>query len=238
MTGYVQNVVHSPHDPEIPVFIFARAIAGKVRAAWNLRPVLLHIPVGIAVDCPQHGGPGLPDYEITTGAQGHRLALHGHDFRNHAEERASGRTWLRRNRAWDRCDHDGAGLRLPPGIHDRAAVMADHLAIPHPSLEINRLTDRAEQTQAFHFVFLRPLVAPLDERADRRRRGVKHVYLVAVDDRPEPIGLGTIRRPFVHETGRAALQRPIYDVAVPGDPADVSGTPVGVFFAQIKNIFL
>src|SRR6266853_2375792 len=128
MAGYVQNVVHSAHDPEIPVFIFTRAIAGKVRAARNLRPVLAYVAIGIAVDCPQHGGPGLPDYEITTRAQGHRLALHGHDFRNHAEERSRGRTRLRSNRARERCDHDGTGFRLPPGIHDRAAVMADDLA--------------------------------------------------------------------------------------------------------------
>ena len=115
--------------------------------------------------------------------------------------------------------------------------MADDLAIPHPCLGINRLTDGAEQTQALHFVFFRPLVAPLYECADGRRRGVKHVYLVPINDRPETIGLGTIRRTFIHETGCATLQRPIHDVAVPGDPPDVRGTPVGVFFAQIKNIF-
>ena len=236
MTGHVQHVVHAPHDPEITVLIFARAVARKVRAR-NLRPVLLHVTIGIAIDCSQHGRPWLPDDEITTRAQRHRLALHVHDLRHDAEERTRGRTGLGRNRARNRCDHDGAGFRLPPGIHDRTAVMADHLAIPHPRLGVDRLTDCAEQTQAFHLVFFRPLVAPLGEGADGGRRGVKHVHLMPVDDRPETIGLRTIRRPFIHEAGGAALQRPIHDIAMPSDPADVGGTPVGIFFAQVKNIF-
>src|ERR1700730_3715275 len=49
-----------------------------------------------------------------------------------------------------------------------------------------------------------------------RRRRVEHIHLVPVDDRPETIGLGTIRRPLIHETGCTALQRPIHDVTVPG----------------------
>src|SRR5258706_11938001 len=236
MPGYVEHVVDPPHDPEIAVFIFARTVAGKVRAR-NLRPILLHVTIRIAVNRPQHGGPRLLDDEITPRAQGPRLAFHGDDFRNHAEERLRGRTWLRGDRARDGCDHDGAGFRLPPCIHDRAAAMADHLAIPDPGLGINRLTDGAEQTQALQSVFFRPLVAPLYERPDSRRSGVEHVDLMAVDNRPETIGLRTIRRPFIHETGGAALQWAVYDVAVPGDPADVGGTPAGVFVAHIKNEF-
>jgi hypothetical protein len=90
MTGHVQNVVHSAHNPEIAVFILARTVARKVGAAGNLRPVLLHITVGIAVDCPQHGGPRLADDEIATRTQSHGLALHGYDLWNYTEERASG----------------------------------------------------------------------------------------------------------------------------------------------------
>ena len=86
-------------------------------------------------------------------------------------------------------------------------------------------------------MLLRPLVAPLDEGADRRRRGVEDVHLVALDDRPEAVGLGKVRRAFVHQARGAVLQRAVDDVAVPGNPADVSGTPVDVLFLQIENPF-
>ena len=86
-----------------------------------------------------------------------------------------------------------------------------------------------------HVVLLRPLVAPLDESADRGGRGVEHVHFVPLDDRPEPVGLREIRRALVHQAGGAVLQRAVDDVAVTGDPADVGGTPVGVFLFQIED---
>ena len=134
-------------------------------------------------------------------------------------------------------DHDVAGFGLPPGIDDRAAVAADDFAIPHPRFGIDRLADRAQQAQAVELVLLRPLVAPLDEGADRGGRGVEDVDLVAVDDAPEAVGLGKVGRAFVHQAGGAVLQRAVDDVAVAGDPADVGGAPVGVFFLEIEDPF-
>jgi hypothetical protein len=52
-----------------------------------------------------------------------------------------------RGDAGQRGDHDGAGLGLPPGVDDRAAVAADVLAVPHPRLGVDRLADRAEDPQ-------------------------------------------------------------------------------------------
>ena len=132
-------------------------------------------------------------------------------------------------------DHDVAGFGLPPGIDDRTAVVADDFAIPHPGLGIDRLADGAQQAQAVELVLLGPLVAPLDEGADRRRRGVENVHFVAIDDAPEAVGLGKVRRAFVHQAGGAVLQRAVNDVAVPGDPADVGRAPVSVFFLQIEH---
>ena len=51
-------------------------------------------------------------------------------------------------------DHDGAGLRLPPGVDNGAAVVADLLAVPHPRLGIDGLADRAEQAQRVELVLI------------------------------------------------------------------------------------
>ena len=59
--------------------------------------------------------------------------------------------------------------------------------IPHPGLGIDPFADGAQQAQARQVVLVDPLVAPLDERADGRRRGVEDVDLVRLDDLPEAV---------------------------------------------------
>ena len=110
---------------------------------------------------------------------------------------------LGRRGAGKRRDHDRAGFSLPPRVDDRTLLFADDFVIPHPGFRIDRLADRAEQTQARKIVFERPLLAPFDERADGGRRRVEDVDAVTLDDVPETIRLGMIRRAFVHQHRRA-----------------------------------
>ena len=49
-------------------------------------------------------------------------------------------------------------------------------------------------------------VAPLDERANGRRRCVKNRHAMIVNDLPEAIVLGKIRRALIHHRGDAVLQ--------------------------------
>ena len=86
-------------------------------------------------------------------------------------------------------------------------------------------------------MFQRPLLAPLDERANRGRRRVKNVHLVLLDEAPETIGLGPVGRAFIHQRGRAVRQRPVNDITVSGHPTDVGGAPVSVFVLKIENPF-
>ena len=130
-----------------------------------------------------------------------------------------------------------AGFGLPPGVDDGAAVAADDFAIPHPGFGVDGLADGAEQAQAGQVVLFGPLVAPLDEGADGGGRGVEDGDFVAVDDVPEAVGLGKVGRAFVHQAGGAVLQRAVDDVAVAGDPADVGGAPVDVFFFEVEDPF-
>src|ERR1700704_3686062 len=130
--------------------------------------------------------------------------------------------------AGEPCYHDPAGLSLPPGVDDRAAFGADHLVVPEPRLWVDRLADGAEQAQAAEVVFVRPVSPPLDARANRGRRAVEDAHAVALDDLPPDALVGIVGGALPHDRRRAVGERAIDDVGVPGDPADVCGTPVHV----------
>src|SRR5205823_1528420 len=98
-------------------------------------------------DGPHHPGPGIGDAEIALGLALQFLAVVVDDDRLDAEERLRRRAGLGRNSAGQRRDEDAARLGLPPGVDDRAAVLADDPVIPEPGLGIDRLADRAEEAQ-------------------------------------------------------------------------------------------
>ena len=94
---------------------------------------------------------------------------------------------------------------------------------------------RAEEAQRRHVVRLRQLLAPFHERADGGRRGVEDRDLVLLDDLPEAVLLRPVGRALVDHHRRARGERTVDDVRVAGDPADVGGAPVDVFFLQIED---
>src|SRR5581483_5998745 len=232
----IDYVIDAAHDPEIPIFIFACTVAGKVNAR-NLRPVLLYVTVRITIDCAQHSRPGLLEHKISTRTGGYRFSVHCDDFRNNSRERLCARSRLRRNSARNRRDHNVPGFGLPPGIDDRAAIMANNFAVPHPGLRIDGFTYAAQEAQATQLVLIWPLIAPTNERSNGSRSGIKNADLMAINDAPEAVGLGKVGRAFVHESSRAILQRAIDDVTVASNPADICRTPIGIIFAQVEHPF-
>ena len=58
-----------------------------------------------------------------------------------------------------------------------------------------------------------------------------------LDHLPEPAEIRVVWRAFVHHLGDAVGQRAIDDVGMPGDPADIGGTPENIVAAHIENIF-
>ena len=182
---HVDHIVDAPGDPVIAVRIAARAVAGEVLAreggeiglmnrAWSPKTVRIWPGQESAMTrlpsaAPSWTSPcGVDDL--------------GHD----AEERLGGRPGLELVAPGKRGDQDAAGLRLPPGVDDRAAAVADDPVIPFPRLRIDRLADRTEQTQRGAAGLLHRLLARAHQRADRGRRGVENIDLVLVDDFPEP----------------------------------------------------
>ena len=134
-----------------------------------------------------------------------------------------------------RRDHDRARLCLPPCVYDGTSLAADVAVIPDPGFRIDRLADGSEEPQAGEVATRRPLGPPPHERANRSWRGVEDRDAVALDDLPEAILAGPVRCALIHQDGRAVCQRPIDDVAVTGDPADVRGAPIHIVFLQIED---
>src|SRR5258708_17609465 len=119
MAGHVDDVVDPAGDPVIAVLVATRAVAREVLARMGLE-----IGVDETLMIAEHGahlaGPRIRDAEIAARRAFEHLALRIHDLRNDAEERPRGRAGLEARGARQRRDKDAAGLRLPPGIDDRA----------------------------------------------------------------------------------------------------------------------
>ncbi len=138
------------------------------------------------------------------------------------------RPGLGRRDAGQRRDHDRAGLGLPPGVDDRSSVAAERIPVPAPRLRVDRLADRAQQPQAGQVVGVGNLAAPLHEHPDQRRRGVIDCDAVLFDDLEMPVLIRRVRRALVDHLGDAVGQRPVDDVGVAGDPADIGCAPIHV----------
>ena len=108
-------------------------------------------------------------------------------------------------------------------------VAADVLAVPDPRLGVDRLADRPEQPQRGQVVRLRGMSSPHFMNV---RIVVGAVYRMVIlyfsIISPPAVLVRRVRRALVHERRRPVGQRPVDDVAVPGDPADVGAAPVEV----------
>src|SRR5579871_3802946 len=138
MSANVQHVVNAPHDPEIAVFVFARAVAGEVHAG-DLRPVILDVAVGIAIHGAQHAGPRPLEDKESAATIRYRLAIHSDDFGYDSGEWLRRRARLRRDGAGNRREHHVSGFGLPPRVDDRTTVATDGFAVPHPRFRVDRL---------------------------------------------------------------------------------------------------
>ena len=224
---HVNDVVHPARDPVIAVRVPPRAVAGRIFAGEG-REIGLKEAVMIAPDRPHLPRPASCDDQIALGRAFQHLALGiddlGHDAR-HGQGRRSG---FQISCAGHGRDHRPSGFRLPPGVDDRAAILADHMMIPAPGFGIDRLANRAEQAQRCATGRLHMVVAFLHQRAQRRGGGEQGLDLVAIHDLPDARGRGMIGHAFIHQRRRPIGERPINNIAVACDPADIGGAPIDV----------
>src|SRR3984885_11211957 len=234
VAGDFDYVVHAAEDPDVAVFVALRSVAGKIHAG-DFVPVFAGVAFVVAVDGAEHGGPGFLDRQVAGFAGADWFAFHVLDFRDDAWERQSGRAGLCGRGTGRRGNQDRAGLRLPPSVHDGAAIFSNRFEIPLPRGGIDGFSHGAEQAKAGEFVRSDPLHAPRHESAHSGGRTVEDRDFVAVNNFPEAVFLREVWRAFVHHDAGAIRQRAIDDVAVAGDPADVRSAPVNVVLLQIEN---
>ena len=129
-----------------------------------------------------------------------------------------------------------AGLGLPPGVHDRAPVLADHVVEPFEGLRVQGLSNGAEDTQGAEVVLVWPLLAEFHEHADRGRGGIEDAHAVLLDHLPPDPGIGIVRSVLRDQDGPADRERPVDYVGMPGDPPGIGSTPVYVALLEIEDV--
>src|SRR5690606_17818900 len=147
------HVISPSGDPVISSLSAAGAVAGEIKPRV-IREVSLDAAFVIAVDCARLARPAVlhAEHPRTWTFENITLVVNHHGL--NAEEGKRRRTRLQIHGARQRRDQDAAGFRLPPGIYDRAAPIADHVIIPAPRLRVDRLADRAKQADGLARRFL------------------------------------------------------------------------------------
>src|SRR5262249_1705177 len=122
------------------------AVAGEVHSG-DVTPILSHIPIRVIEDSAQHARPGFSDHKEAALVWSEFLSGAIDDGGIDTEEWQRSRSRFRGSHARRRRDHDDPRLRLPPRVHDRTALVADDVLVPNPGFGIDRLPDRAEQSE-------------------------------------------------------------------------------------------
>ncbi len=237
MAGDVHHVIYAAEQPVITIGIHAAAVTGEIHVLER-REIGVHEAMMVAPRRAHDAGPRFFDAELAALVQLAFGAIVAQDHRLHAEESAAGAAGFERVRAGQGGDEMSAGLGLPPGIHDGAALAADVLVIPQPRLGIDRFADGAEDAQRAEIIFRRPFIAEPDECANRGGRGVKGIHLELLDNFPEASGVGISGHALEHQRGAAVAKRAVNDVAVTRHPADVGGAEINVALVDVENVFV
>ncbi len=81
------------------------------------------------------------------------------------------------------------------------------------------------------------MIAPLNERSNRRWSRIQDRNLVTLDNLPEPVFSWPIRRAFIYDLRRSRSKRTIYNITVASNPTAICSTPINVLFAMIEDQF-
>src|SRR5690349_20251789 len=231
VAGNVDYVVHAPKNAEVAVAGKQSAVAGEVRPVAPilarrilaiLRVVLLHEAVGIAPDSLHDARPGVAYADVS------RRVIAGFDFlavlvpddgvnAEGGRARASGLHGVESGLGGA---EKPAGFGLPPGVHNYGFALAANIVIPAPDF---RLDGFAHGRHVLEVVVIlgRFIRTRLAKHANGSRRGMEDVDVEALCDAPGAAGIRELRNTFVEDAGCRESKRPVDDVGMTGDPADV-----------------
>src|SRR5215203_2800774 len=232
----VHHVVYPACDGVVTILIPLGSVLDEVLVAEPL-PIGLTVTLGVLVDRAEHAWPGPGDDQVPLSGAFDRVVLLVVDVDEDAGERPGCAARLGRRDAWERRDHDAAGLRLPPRIHDGAPSAPDVLMVPLPRPRVDGLAYGTEQPQGREVVLLDRLRSLLHERPDDGRRRVVDGNPVTLDHIPVPIWARVARRALELDGGHPVAQGSVDEVGVPRNPAYVGLAPVDVVLVDVKNPF-
>src|ERR1700730_7328691 len=129
MTGDVDHVIDPAGQPVEPILIATSTISGEVEPG-KVRKIGRHKTGMVAEHRAHLSGPGTGEAEIAFTWPFNPLAVIVDDDRLDPQEGSRRGSRLERRGSRDRRDQDPAGLGLPPGIDNRAALFADMIVIP------------------------------------------------------------------------------------------------------------
>ena len=149
MAGDVEYVVDTSHDGEVACLGVAhRTVTGQIGSAAEVhREVGFLVALRVAPDGTNHRGPRFLDDQEAAFAPFDISAGFVDDRRLDARKRQRAGTGNERCHAGQGRNDMAAGFRLPEGIDDRAALAAHHRVVPHPGFGVDRLANRAQQSQ-------------------------------------------------------------------------------------------
>src|SRR5215813_1704978 len=238
MARDINHIVYPTGDPVVTILIPTTTVTGEVLPRIK-RKIGLAKAFVIAIHGPHYSWPRELNAQVAGDIIASEfIALIIDHARLHAKERQSRRAWLGPDRARERGNENAAGFGLPPGIHDRAALLANDPVVPVPFRTLDRLTDCAENPQARQIMLGWPGVSFFHQRTQGGRRGIENIDLVFRYYFPETAEVGIVGNTLEHDTGGPVGQRTVNDVTVTSHPADVCRAPVNVTRSVVEDVLV
>ena len=235
VAGDVDHVVDPADDPEVAVLVAARGVADQVGVAAVAVPVGLDEALALPVERARHRRPGPGQHE---GAAALLDLVARRSRRSPPRSREAAPS---PSPAWSSSGPAAGAIMIAPvsvchqvsTIGQRPPPMCSWYQsqarglIGSPTVPSRRSEERSCASGCS-----RP---PLHAGADRGRRRVEDRHAVALDDLPPAVLGRVVGRALVHDAGRAVGERPVDDVGVAGDPADVGAAPVDVVVLEVED---